>query len=349
MPTRYYAVLFVLLVVCGSMLACSDHPKQRVPAGTLQLHGAGATFPAPLYKKWLEEYQKQHSGVQVSYDAVGSGEGTKRFMAGVVDFGASDAAMSDEEIAAVTRGVQLLPAVAGSIVLAYNLEGLGGELKLTRDVYADIFLGKIKTWDDPRLKATNPGLHLSHDTIARVVRQDSSGTTYAFTNHLSAISVQWRDHGPGVGRVIAWPGNPMVAPGNEGVAGRIKNSKGAIGYVEYGIAKRAGLAMAWLQNKAGQFIQPHGDSGLATLLNVTMPENLRVFFPDPDGKDSYPIVTFSWLLVYKQYDDQRKAAALKQYVQWCLTEGQSFNESLGYVRLAPQVIAHTMAAVDRIQ
>ena len=349
MPTRYYAFLLVALVVCGSMLACSDNPKQRAPAGTLQLHGAGATFPAPLYKKWLEEYHKQHSGVQVSYDAVGSGEGTKRFLAGAVDFGASDAAMSDEEMAAVTRGVQLLPAVAGSIVLAYNLEGLGGELKLTRDVYADIFLGKIKTWDDPRLKAANPGLRFSHDNIARVVRQDSSGTTYAFTNHLSAISAQWRDHGPGVGRVIAWPGNPMVAPGNEGVAGRIKNSKGAIGYVEYGIAKRAGLAMAWLENKAGQFIQPHGDSGQATLLNVTMPENLRVFFPDPDGKDSYPIVTFSWLLLYKQYDDQRKAAALKQYVKWCLTEGQVFNESLGYVRLAPQVIAHTMAAVDRIQ
>jgi phosphate transport system substrate-binding protein len=349
MTSRHSVVLCVLLVVCGSVLACSDDSKQRAPAGTLQLRGAGATFPAPLYKKWLEEYQKQHRGVQVSYDAVGSGEGTKRFMAGAVDFGASDAAMSDEEMAAVTRGVQLLPAVAGSIVLAYNLEGLGGELKLKRDVYADIFLGKIKTWDDPRIKATNPGLHLTRDNIALVVRQDSSGTTYAFTNHLSAISTQWRDHGPGAGRVLAWPSNPMVATGNEGVAGRIKNSKGAIGYVEYGIAKRAGLAMAWLENKAGQFIQPHGDSGRATLLNVTMPENLRVFFPDPDGKDSYPIVTFSWLLLYKQYDDQRKAAALKQYVKWCLTEGQAFNESLGYVRLAPQVTAQTTAAVDRIR
>ena len=349
MPTRYYAVLFVLLVVCGSMLACSDHPKQRVPAGTLQLHGAGATFPAPLYKKWLEEYQKHHPGVQLKYDAIGSGEGTKHFMAGAVDFGASDAAMSDEEIAAVARGVQLLPTVAGSIVLAYNLDGLGGALKLTRDVYVDIFLGQIKRWDDPRITATNPGLRLPHDTIALVVRQDSSGTTYAFTNHLSAISAQWRDHGPGVGRVIAWPGNSMVAPGNEGVSGRIKHSKGAIGYVEYGMAQRAGLTMAWLENKAGQFIQPHGDSGLATLLNVEMPENLRVFFPDPDGKESYPIVTFSWLLVYKHYDDHLKAAALKQYVKWCLTEGQAFNESLGYVRLAPQVIARTMAAVDSMQ
>lgn len=351
MTARYGIWLCIILAVCCSGLACSDnHPKQRAAAaGGLQLHGAGATFPAPLYKKWLEEYQRRHPEVQLSYDVVGSGEGTRRFMAGTVDFGASDAAMRDEQMAAVTRGVQLLPMVAGSIVLAYNLDGLGGDLKLTRDVYVDIFLGKIKTWDDPRIKATNAGLRLPNDNIALVVRQDSSGTTYAFTNHLSSISDTWRDRGPGVGQVIDWPGNAMVAPGNEGVAGRIKMSRGAIGYVEYGIAQRAGLSMAWLENKAGQFVQPHGGSGLATLLNVTMPENLRVFFPDPDGQDSYPIVTYSWLLLYKEYGDQLKVAALKQYLKWCLTEGQAFNETLGYVRLAPQVIARAMAAVDNIR
>jgi phosphate transport system substrate-binding protein len=182
-----------------------------------------------------------------------------------------------------------------------------------------------------------------------VVRQDSSGTTYAFTSHLSAISSKWRDSGHGVGRVMDWPGNAMVAPGDEGVAGRIKQSKGAIGYVEYGIAQRAGLSMAWLENKAGQFVQPHGGSGLATLLSVDLPENLRTFFPDPDGKDSYPIVTYSWLLLYKRYDDQQKAAALKQYVKWCLTEGQAYTEALGYVRLAPHVVTRTSAAVDSIR
>src|SRR5215813_6097386 len=350
MIARRCAFVFLALAVCCGGLAYSDNAaKQRAAAGTLQLQGAGATFPAPLYKKWLEEYQKQHPDVQLSYKAVGSGEGTKQFMAGVVDFGASDAAMSDEEMAVVKRGVQLLPTVAGSIVLAYNLDGLGGDLKLSRDVYVDIFLGKITTWDDPRLKALNPHLRLPRDNIALVVRQDSSGTTYAFSNHLSAISAKWRDQGPGVGRVLAWPGNPMIASGNEGVAGRIKNSKGAIGYVEYGIAQRARLPMAWLENKAGQYIQPLGDSGMATLSNVEMPENLRIFFPDPDGKNSYPIVTFSWLLLYKQYNNQHKAAALKQYIKWCLTEGQTFNEALGYIRLAPQVIARTMAAVDSIR
>src|SRR5215510_3007269 len=194
MMARHCAVVFLALAVCYSGLASSDNIAQhRAAAGAVQLHGAGATFLAPLYKKWVEEYQKQHPDVQLSYKAIGSGEGIKQFMAGVVDFGASDAAMSDEEMAAVARGVQLLPLVAGSIVLAYHLEGLGGELKLSRDVYVDIFLGKITTWDDPRLKAINPNLRLPHDNIALVVRQDSSGTTYAFSNHLSAISAQWRD------------------------------------------------------------------------------------------------------------------------------------------------------------
>ena len=198
-------------------------------------------------------------------------------------------------------------------------------------------------------KRINPGLRLPSDNIALVVRQDSSGTTYAFTNHLSAISDEWRDRGPGVGTLIDWPGNAMVAPGNEGVAGRIKISKGAIGYVEYGMASALDCRWPGWRTRPGSSSQPHGGSGLATLLNVPMPENLRVFFPDPDGQDSYPIVTYSWLLLYKQYDDRAKAAALKQYVKWCLTEGQAFNETLGYVRLAPQVIARTMAAVDSIR
>jgi phosphate transport system substrate-binding protein len=350
MTVRQGAWLLALLMLCSSWAACTDTSASKTPPpGVLQIRGAGATFPAPLYKKWLEAYMKQHPDVLLHYDSVGSGEGTKQFLANAVDFGASDAALSDEEMARVSRGVQLLPVVAGSIVLAYNLEGLGGALKLTRDVYVDIFLGKITRWNDPRLAASNPGLHFPGDTITLVVRQDSSGTTFAFTNHLSAISEAWRNRGPGTGRVIAWPGNTMRLPGNEGVAGRVKQSRGSIGYVEYGTAQRAGLAMAWLENKAGQFIQPHGDSGLATLTHTTMPENLRAFFPDPEGQDSYPVVTYSWLLLYKRYDDQHKVAALRQYLTWCLTDGQSFSEALGYVRLAPHVVAQALSAVDHLQ
>jgi phosphate transport system substrate-binding protein len=353
MTARQMVVLAVAVLAvsigCRSVPADAGTAGKDVPPGTMHIHGAGATFPAPLYKKWLEEYHKRQPDVVVSYAAIGSGEGITEFIAGGVDFGASDAAMSDAQMAEVARGVQLLPAVAGSIVLAYNLEGLGGDLKLTREVYVDIFLGKIKRWDDLRLKRLNPDLTLPNSDIAVVVRQDGSGTTYAFTNHLSAVSDEWRDRGPGVGTLIDWPGNTMAARGNEGVAGRIKLSKGSIGYVEYGIAKRAGLPLAWLENKAGQFIEPHGGSGLATLLNTPLPENLRVYFPDPDGQDSYPIVTYSWLLLYKQYDDARQLGALKRFVRWCLTTGQEFNESLGFVRLPPQVMARAMEALDSIR
>jgi phosphate transport system substrate-binding protein len=201
--------------------------------------------------------------------------------------------MSDAEMAEIPRGVQLVPAVAGSIVLAYNLEGSHAPLKLTRAVYVEIFLGHIKAWDDLRIQRIDPDLALPRADIALVVRQDSSGTTYAFTHHLSAISEARRYRGPGTGRLLQWPGNAMAVRGNEGVAGRIKLSRGAIGYGEYGIARRAGLAMAWLENKAGQMIQPHGGSGLATLLNLRVPENFRIFAPNPDSEDSYPIVSYS--------------------------------------------------------
>src|SRR5262249_47406420 len=230
MTARQFVMLLAAVVACSVGAACSrDSNGSNVPAGAVQLRGAGATFPAPLYKKWREEYQKRQPQVQLSYDAVGSGEGIKRFTAGVVDFGASDAAMSDEQIAGIERGVQLVPATAGLIVLAYNLDGLGGDLKLKRDVYVDMFLGKLKRWDDPRIKATNPSLHLPSADIVLVTRQESSGTTYAFTNHLSAISEEWRDRGPGTGALIKWPGTVMQTPGSEGVAGRIRISKGAIG------------------------------------------------------------------------------------------------------------------------
>ena len=348
MISKLIALLGVIWL-CGLTISCTSPPPDNASASdAIPLHGAGATFPAPLYKKWIETYQKDHPKVLINYDVVGSGEGTEKFLAGAVDFGASDAALSDEEIASVTRGAQLVPITAGSLVLAYNLPGLGGDLKLKRDVYVDIFLGEITRWNDPRILATNPGLNLSNDDLTVVARSDSSGTTFAFTNHLSAISDTWRDRGPGAVRVVDWPGNAMLAPGNEGVAGRIKQSTGSIGYVQYGIARHAGLKMAWLENKEGNFIQPHGGSGLATLIQAQMPENLRLFLPDPDGKDSYPIVTYSWLLLYKQYDDAQKRDALKRYVQWCLTEGQAFNESLGYLRLAPHVVALAMEAVERL-
>jgi phosphate transport system substrate-binding protein len=236
-------------------------------------------------------------------------------------------------------------------VLAYHVNGLSGPLKLPRDVYSDIFLGKITQWNDSRIQAANPDLKLPNEDITIVARQDSSGTTYAFTNHLSAVSQEWRDRGPGVGKVVDWPGSAMVVRGNEGVASRIKVSEGSIGYMEYGFAKRLGLPMAWLENKAGRFVEPNDQSGAEALARNSqqMPENLRLMIPDPEGEDAYPIVTLSWLLLYRSYPDQAKASALKQFVNFGLTEGQRYSRELGYVPLPDEIVSRSKKALDTIQ
>lgn len=339
------ALLAVVLPAHGQ-----DTGRAASPPAKVVVRGAGATFPAPLYEKWIAAFRQQNPDLAVTYDAVGSGEGQKRFLANAVDFGASDAALSDEQLASVKPGAQLVPVTAGMVVLAYNLPGLGGDLQLSREVCADVFAGKIKTWDDPRIRADNPGLALPRRSIVMIVRQDGSGTTYAFSAHLSAVSAAWRDQGPGVGTLLNWPGNTMRARGNEGVAGRIKVSEGSIGYVEYHFAKRLGLPMARLQNRAGRFVAPSESSGQTTLArNVKqMPANLRLFLPDPEGEDAYPIVSFSWLLLYDRYQDREKAAALKKFVAWGLTQGQTYSRELGYILLPGEVASLSLAALERI-
>jgi phosphate transport system substrate-binding protein len=347
-------IVVASIAVLGSLMliACGQQETEAEAAdGKLRIQGAGATFPAPLYQKWAEVYAQDHPDVSISYDSVGSGEGIKRFIAESVDFGASDAAMRDSEIAQVKRGVQLIPATAGMVVLAYNIPGVTGDLKLSREVYTDIFRGEIRTWNDPRIKAANPELDLPNLNIVIVARKDSSGTTYVMTNHLSAIDEEWRDRGPGTGKLIDWPGETMVASGNEGVAQRIKISEGAIGYVEYGFAKRLGLPMALLENKAGRFVKPNASSGQVALKGGSqdLPDHLRFFIPDPDGASSYPIVGYSWLLLYDQYPDAAKAAVLKDSVKWSLTEGQKYGEELGYIPLPEEVATTALAVVDRIR
>ena len=340
----------IMVSLLGLVLACG-RPATETNPPKLKIAGAGATFPYPLYKEWVQDYNKAHKDLEISYDPVGSGEGVKRFIKEEVDFGASDAAMTDEEMARVARKVKLIPATAGIIVLAYNLKGVKGVLKLPREVYVAMFAGDIKKWDDPRIKQANPDLNLPSLDIILVGRAEGSGTTFAFTNHLSAVSKVWRDRGPGVGKVVGWPAHAMLARGNEGVAGRVKITDGAIGYMEYGYALRADLPMAALENKAGKFITPSATAGQATLINTQndMPENLRMFFPDPPGEDSYPMVTYSWLLLYGSYPDQKKAGALKNFVKWGLTDGQKYAESLGYISLPPRIRELGVKAVDDIQ
>jgi phosphate transport system substrate-binding protein len=264
-----------------------------------------------------------------------------------VDFGASDAAMTDQEIAETGNNTLMVPATGGCVVLAYNIPGFSGELKLSRQAYAGIFLGEITNWNDPAIARSNPGVELPDLTIVTAVRQDSSGTTFAFTRHLDAINERWRrQFGPV--KLVNWPGDAMRAKGNEGVAGLIEKSSGAIGYVGYEFARRIGLSMATLENKSGNYVKPAAQSCAAGLAKVEMPDNLRAFVPDPSGSDSYPIVTFSWILLRKSYPNAQTAAAIRQFFQWSAEEGQQFAPELGYVPLPRPVAEKALAAVNSI-
>ena len=314
--------------------------------GNVSLTGAGASFPAPLYQTWFQALKQKYPNLQVNYQSVGSGAGVQQFTAGTVDFGASDVAMTDQEIQKVQRGVILLPMTAGSIVLSYNLPSVQQPIKLPRDVYTNIFLGKIKSWNDPKITAANPGVNLPNQPIAVVHRSDGSGTTAVFTQHLSAISPEWNS-GPKSGKTVNWPVG-VGAKGNEGVTAQITQTQGAIGYVEYGYAKQNNLKFAALQNKAGSFVDANDQSAAKTLESVTLPDNLRAFITDPEGKDSYPIVTYTWLLVYKQYPDKAKAKAVEAMVEYGLTEGQKASPQLGYVPLPQNVVQKVAAATQQI-
>jgi len=317
----------------------------RARAADVTLQGTGATFPAPLYQRWFTEYNKLHPEVQINYQALGSGAGVKQFQEGLVNFGASDAAMTDEEIAAVKDGVVMLPMTAGSVVLAYNLPGVT-ELKLSRDAYVGIFLGKITSWNDPKIAETNPGLKLPDTKITPITRSDGSGTTFVFTQHLSAISDAWKS-GPGTGKSVNFPVG-VGGKGNPGVTALIKQTPGAIGYVEYGYAKQTQMPMAILQNKAGKFVKADGESEKAALSSVELPADLRAWITDPTEPNAYPIVTYTWLLAYKKYADPKIRDALKGVIQYGLTEGQKFSAELGYIALPPNVVTAVSKAAEQI-
>jgi phosphate transport system substrate-binding protein len=315
-------------------------------AADITLQGTGATFPAPLYQRWFTEYHKLHPEVQINYQALGSGAGVKQFQEGLVNFGASDAAMTDEEIAAVKDGVVLLPMTAGSIVLGYNLPGGPPELKLSRDAYVGIFLGKVTTWNDPKIASANPGVTLPGTKITPVTRSDGSGTTFVFTQHLSAISDEWKN-GPGTGKSVNLPVG-VGGKGNPGVTALIKQTPGAIGYVEFGYAKQTKMPVALLENKSGQFVKATPETEKAALSSVTLPPDLRAWISDPAEPTAYPIVTYTWLLCYKKYADAKVRDALKGVIKYGLTEGQKFSEELGYIALPESVVTAVSKALELI-
>ncbi|AVZ31033.1 phosphate ABC transporter substrate-binding protein PstS [Nodularia spumigena CS-584] len=361
--SRLAATASVLALTFG-LGACGTEQVSETPGGTatdttattpvkldlggdVALTGAGASFPAPLFQSWFADLNKKYPNLRVNYQSVGSGAGVEQFTRGTVDFGASDVAMKDEEIQQVPqdKGVILLPVTAGGIVLAYNLPGVT-ELNLPRDLYVDIILGKVKTWNDPRMVAANPDANLPDQPIAWIHRSDGSGTTGVFTKHLAAISPEWKDK-VGEGKTVDWPVG-VGGKGNEGVTAQIKQTQGSMGYIEYGYAKQQNLSYAALENKAGKFVKYNDNSASQTLAAIQLPENLRAFVPDPEGDESYPIVSFSWILAYKNYADPVKAKAMEATIEYVLTEGQKISGELGYIPLPQAVVEKVAAAADQI-
>ena len=337
------------LTACGG----SDTDANNASSGegvaggeSVSLTGAGASFPAPIYQRWFSEYNKENPNIQVSYQSVGSGAGVEQFIQQTVDFGASDVAMKDEEIQQVERGVAMLPMTAGSIVLAYNLPDVP-ELRLSRDVYTNILLGNITNWNDPAIAELNPDANLPDSNITVIHRADGSGTTGVFTKHLSAISPEWTEQ-VGEGKTVEWPVG-VAAKGNEGVTAQIQQTEGSLGYIEYGYAKQQDIPTASLENKSGNYVAPSSESASDALGAATLPDNLRAFVSDPEGENSYPIVTYTWLLAYENYDDPQKLEALKDVINWSLTEGQNYAGELGYIPLPENVVEKVQAKLDTIQ
>ncbi|PWU06268.1 MAG: phosphate ABC transporter substrate-binding protein PstS [Verrucomicrobia bacterium] len=336
--------LTTLQAVALFLLAMIGIPNFAV-ASAVSVQGSGASFPAPLYQRWIAEFVKIHPDIQINYQSIGSGAGVKNLTAGLVDFAGSDAAMTDQEISGVSRGVVMIPATAGSIVLAYNLPNIAS-LRLSRVAYVGIFLGKITQWSDPAIAATNPGVQLPNLPIIVVTRSDGSGTTFAFTKHLSDIDPEF-SRTVGFHKSVAWP-TGMAGKGNDGVTALLKQTPGAIGYIEYGYAHHNHIPFATLQNKSGNYVTATIASGLAALSHASLPANLRGWPSDPPGAEDYPIATFTWLLLYKKYNDLEKLTALKKFVSYGLTTGQSFSEDLGYLPLPPDIVKKAQAILETV-
>ncbi len=334
-------------------LAASQAGWQRVLAQqAITINGAGASFPAPIYQTWAQEFAKKNPNIQINYQSVGSGAGRRQFVARTVDFGATDSVPRAEEISQIEgeanppKGMVAVPMVGGAVVAAYNIPGVGPELRLSRLALVNIFLGKIKNWNDSLLAGLNPGVTLPDLPITVVHRSDGSGTTDIFTTHLNAISPEWRQK-VGRGASVNWPVG-VGARGNEGVSEQIKQIAGSIGYVEFGYAKLNNLNIARLENRSGKFVTPKVETEQAALAKIQLDERLLGVDPDPAGEDSYPIVGYTWILAYKVYPKPETAKAVREFLRYGLTDGQSFAEQLGYVPLPEETRQKALAALDNI-
>ncbi len=343
----FMLVLTVFLLMSGR--------TSSVFAQDVTLNGGGATFPAPLYVKWFKEYNRMHPNVHINYRTFGSGAGVSNFIAKRLDFAGSDIPMTEEEMEKVSTGVVQVPLTAGAVVFIYNLEGVK-DLRLSREAYTGIFLGKIKNWQDPIIKKENLGIELPNKEITLVARVESSGTTRVLTQHLSAASEEFAKTVEAAMKPV-WPdnfgeeGRLVKAAGNGGVAQTVKVLPGSIGYVEYSYAYFTDIPMATLQNKAGQFVAPTTHAFLETIgsANASSGNSLAKIPADPSGKGSYPILTLTWLICHNTYDDQLKLQTLKNVLNYCLGEGQKYSAQTGYIPLVEPLLSEARMKVESLK
>ena len=316
-------------------LLCAAAPA----AAQVQLNGAGATFPNIIYQKWMLTYNQANPAIRLNYQSIGSGGGVRQFSDGTVDFGGTDAPMSDSAIAAIQGNVLHIPTVLGAIVATYNLPGVTAQVKFTPDVLADIFLGRITKWNDARIASVNAGVTLPATDIVVVHRADGSGTTFGWTDYLTKVSPTWAAR-VGTGSSVNWPVG-LGGRGNEGVAATVNQTPGAIGYVELGYATINKMAYGQVRNGAGNFVAPTVEAVTAAAAGVLSKmganTDFRASLTNPDGPGAYPIATMTWLLVRKTYADAAKAKALVQFIWWAETEGQASAAALGYAPLPAQL------------
>jgi len=314
-----------------------------------EITGAGATFPNPIYSKWFSEYNKLHPNVKINYQSIGSGGGIRQLSNGTVFFGASDGPMTNDQILAAGFRILHLPTVLGGVVPVYNIPGVGAELRFTGPVLADIYLGKITRWNDPAIRAANPGVNLPGDDITVVHRSDGSGTSYIFCDFLAKVSPEWKQK-VGVATSVNWPAG-VGGKGNEGVAGLVKQTPGAIGYVELIYALQNKIAYGAVRSLAGQFVRASTQtvSNAAAVAAKSMPRDFRVSITNAPGKDVYPISSFTWLLVQESPKDVQRSKALADFIRWALTDGQRFAPELGYAPLPKEIVALEMEALKRVR
>jgi phosphate transport system substrate-binding protein len=339
-PARTIARLASVAV--ASLVSITVHADDK----TL-INGAGATFPAPIYMKWFQDYNKAHPAIEINYQAIGSGGGIKQLTEKTVDFGASDAPMTDAEVAKVSGGVLHVPTVLGAVVVTYNLPTVKKAIKLDGEIIAGLFSGKILKWNDAKIVALNPGVAFPDTAVVPIYRADSSGTTAVFTEYLGKVSPEW-EKSPGHGKTVKWP-TGVGGKGNEGVTGQVKNTPGALGYIELTYAVAEKLPMADVKNKAGAFVTPSMKtvSEAAADALKTMPEDFRVSITNADGKQAYPIAAFTYLLINKEMEGV-KGRELVNFLNWAMTTGQKSATALSYAALPATMVPKIQAKIKTI-